>query len=153
MPAIFPKKVPNSFSKSLCPNMSTPLKVLIVDDEVHIRKLISLIIRQVTSVEITEVTNGQEALEVYPLLKPDLVLMDVNMPIKDGLAALKELTEMDPEALIVMLTSLANRQSVEDAFQSGAIHYIRKDTPKDEIIAALKKIVSDYYTEEGAPHA
>lgn len=133
--------------------MTTPLKVLIVDDEAHIRKLISLIIRQVAAVDITEVTNGQEAIDIYPRLKPDLVLMDVNMPIMDGLAALKHMSELDPEGLVVMLTSLANRQSVEDAFQSGAIHYIRKDTPKDEIIAALKKIVADYFTEEGASHA
>ncbi|MDX2187376.1 MAG: response regulator [Opitutaceae bacterium] len=133
--------------------MTAPRKVLVVDDEPHIRKLITLIARQVEAFEITEASNGAEAVEVFATLKPDLVLMDVNMPMMDGLEALKRMNAIDPTSLVVMLTSLANRQTVEEALHGGAVHYLRKDTPKDEIIAELKKIVKNYLDEEDATHA
>lgn len=128
--------------------MPTSRKVLVVDDEIHIRKLIALIAKQVDDFEIIEAGNGAEAVELYTKHTPDMVLMDVNMPIMDGLEALKRLSVIDPAALVVMLTSLANRQTVEEALHNGAVHYLRKDTPKDEIISELRKIVKKHLDEE-----
>jgi two-component system, chemotaxis family, chemotaxis protein CheY len=133
--------------------MAENRKVLVVDDEIHIRKLITLIAKQVDTFEIIEATNGAEALELFQQHQPDLVLMDVNMPLMDGIEALRRMNEIDPTALVVMLTSLANRQTVEEALHSGAVHYLRKDTPKDEIIVELRKIVKTYLDEEEAPDA
>lgn len=134
--------------------MANLRKVLVVDDEAHIRKLITLIVKSVGTFDIIEATNGADAIEIYQEQRPDLVLMDVNMPIKDGIEALKELNKIDPDVLVVMLTSLANRQTVEEALHGGAVHYIRKDTPKDDIAAGLKDVIHKYLDpEEEKPDA
>jgi two-component system chemotaxis response regulator CheY len=115
--------------------------VLLVDDEAHIRKYVGIILRQLGVTVILEAANGEEAIAVYQRENPDLVLLDVNMPIMDGIETLKKLREIDPECVVVMLTSLTNRQTVEQAIELGAANYIRKDTPKDEIAEALKDTI------------
>jgi len=116
-------------------------KTLLVDDESHIRKFIGLLLKQLGSPTIFEAANGQEALTLYHSENPDLVLLDVNMPIMDGLETLKKLKEIDPECLVIMLTSLANRQTIDEAVSLGAAGYIRKDTRKEEILQELKAII------------
>jgi two-component system, chemotaxis family, chemotaxis protein CheY len=97
--------------------MSFPGKVLLVDDEAHVRKFVGLILRQLGATTLLEAGNGRDALEIYQRDKPDLVLLDVNMPVLDGLQTLRELLQIDPDCIAVMLTSLANRQTVEEAVQ------------------------------------
>lgn len=116
-------------------------KILLVDDEMHIRKFVSLILKQIGQPVITEAVNGEDALKAYQAEKPDLVLLDVNMPRMDGMETLRKLKEIDPDCVVIMLTSLANRESVERALELGASSYIRKDTPKDEIARALSEII------------
>lgn len=123
--------------------MSFPGKILLVDDEVHIRKFVSLILKQLGDPVITEAGNGEDALEAYRAGRPELVLLDVNMPRMDGMETLRKLKEIDPACVVIMLTSLANRESVERALELGAVNYIRKDTPKDEIAQALKEIFEE----------
>ena len=122
--------------------MSFSGKILLVDDEVHIRKYVGLILKQLGSPQIIEAANGQQALALYQNERPDLVLLDVNMPQMDGIETLRSLKALDPESVVVMLTSLANRQTVEQAFELGADDYIRKDTPKDEIASALNATIA-----------
>ena len=119
--------------------------ILLVDDESHIRKYVSLLLRQIGQPKIVEAANGEEALAAYTEHKPDLVLLDISMPHMDGLTTLKRLMELDPEAVVIMLSSLTNRQSVEDALASGAVNYLRKDTPKEEITQALKETISSIF--------
>ena len=88
-------------------------KILLVDDEPHIRKFVGLLLKQLGSPTIVEAANGQEALDLYRQERPDLVLLDVNMPVLDGIATLRALRELDPEVVVIMLTSLASRQMVE----------------------------------------
>ena len=90
--------------------------VLIVDDEPHIRKYIGLILRKFGNPTIVEAGNGEEALALFPQHNPDLVLLDVNMPMMDGLQCLERLVAEHPDALVVMLTSLATRNVVERCF-------------------------------------
>ena len=111
--------------------------ILVVDDEPHIRKYVSLILKQMGVTQIFEAENGEDAVVAYQRDKPRLVLMDVNMPRIDGLQALRQLKEIDPECRVVMLTSLTNRDTVQQALDLGAENYIRKDTPKEEIANAL----------------
>jgi two-component system chemotaxis response regulator CheY len=115
--------------------------ILLVDDEPHIRKYLGLILRQVGAPKISEASNGAEALAAFQAAPADLVLLDVNMPVMDGLETLRKLKEIDAECVVVMLTSLSNRQTVEAALALGAANYIRKDTPKDEIARALHEII------------
>ncbi len=115
--------------------------ILLVDDEAHIRKFIGLVLKQFSIPKLLEASNGEEAIALYKEHKPDLVLLDVNMPKLGGLETLKQLHEIDPECAVIMLTSLATRQTIEEASELGALNYIRKDTPKEEIAKALQETI------------
>lgn len=119
--------------------------ILLVDDEAHIRKYIGLILKTIGDPIIVEAADGEEALAVYQRENPDLVLLDVNMPKMEGIEALKRLKEIDPNAVVIMLTSIANRQTVDEALEFGAMNYIRKDTPKEEIAKALKETIESIF--------
>jgi two-component system chemotaxis response regulator CheY len=122
--------------------------VLLVDDEAHIRKFIGLILKQLGAPRILEAGNGQEALALYEAEKPDLVLLDINMPIMDGMETLRALRSLHPESIVIMLTSLANRLNIEDALALGAANYIRKDSPKEEIAQALTETIAACFDPE-----
>jgi CheY-like chemotaxis protein len=122
-------------------------KVLIVDDEAHIRKFVSLLLRKIGNPTVFEAANGDEAIALYQKESPDLVLLDVNMPNLDGVQTLERLRKLDPDAIIVMLTSLANRRTVEDCVRLGATDYIRKDTPPADMAKQLAQIVQDCFGE------
>lgn len=122
--------------------------ILLVDDEPHIRKYVGLILKQIGQPVLIEAANGQEAVEAYQRDNPDLVLLDVNMPLMDGIATLKKLKEIDPDCVVIMLTSLANRQTVEEALELGAMNYIRKDTPKEEIAKTLGETIDSCFEME-----
>ena len=128
--------------------MSFTGKILLVDDEAHVRKFVALIIRATFGGEATviEAENGEAAVESYRSEQPDLVLLDVNMPRLDGLGALRAIRAHDPEAAVIMLTSLANRQTVEESRELGAVHYLRKDTPREEIAATLRQLVDEIFS-------
>ena len=115
--------------------------ILLVDDEAHIRKFIGLVLKQFSTPKLLEASNGEEAIALYLEHKPDLVLLDVNMPKLGGLETLKQLHQIDPECAVIMLTSLAARQTIEEASELGALNYIRKDTPKEEIAKALQETI------------
>ena len=116
--------------------------ILLVDDEPHIRKYVMMILRQIGSPIIVEAVNGEDAIKAYQRENPDLVLLDVNMPKMDGIEALRQLKAIDPKCVVIMLTSLANRETIEKAWELGAAHYIRKDTPREEIAKALTDTIS-----------
>lgn len=123
-------------------------KVLLVDDEPHIRKFLSLILRQLGITNIVEASNGQEAIKMYAEEQPSLVLLDVNMPVLDGIGALREIRQIDPDAVVIMLTSVTGRVIVEQAAEMGASNYIRKDTPKDELLQSLKETLETCFETE-----
>lgn len=128
--------------------MNYPQTILLTDDEPHIRKFIGLVLRQFDNPRILEAANGAEAVELYKLHQPDLVLLDVNMPVLDGVQALTQIRAHDPESIVVMLTSLANRQTVEECARLGAVDYIRKDTPRDAMKAKFESIIAECYGAE-----
>lgn len=121
--------------------------VLIVDDEPHIRRYIALILRKLGSPEIIEAGNGEEAITLYAQHQPDLVLMDVNMPVMDGVQALEQISASTPDALVVMLTSLATRNVVERCLELGAVNFVRKDTPKEVMTKVITETIQDYFSE------
>ncbi len=134
--------------------MSSPLNILIVDDEPHVRRFLSLVVRSVApAASVVEAGEGEAALALFPTIQPPpgLVLLDVNMPGLDGIETLRRLRAAGHDGPAVILTSLANRQTVEEAIGAGADHYVRKDTPKEEI-AALVRLLLDP-REDGAASA
>lgn len=125
--------------------MSRPDTALIVDDETHLRMYLKLILKQIGFKTFFEAKNGQEAVDIYKRHQPELVLLDVNMPVKEGMPALEEIMEFDSEAVVVMASSVASRQAVERSVELGASYYIRKDTPKDEIMDQLNALIDDIW--------
>jgi two-component system, chemotaxis family, chemotaxis protein CheY len=119
--------------------------ILLVDDEAHIRKYVALILKQLGATKIVEATNGQEAIELFQQQKPDVVLLDISMPLMNGLETLKKLKAIDPEGVFIMLTSMVNRQSIDEALALGAANYIRKDNPKEEIAQAIKETLEERF--------
>lgn len=116
-------------------------KLLLVDDEIHIRALMKNVIKSLGFEEIIEAKNGVEAVEIFEAESPDIVLMDINMPIKTGIQALKEIKQVKPDAFVIMLTSLTDVESIEQCLELGASSYIRKDNP----IAEIKELVEDVW--------
>lgn len=123
-------------------------KILLVDDEPHIRKFVGLVLKSIAQPTIIEAVNGEEAVRLFQSEQPDLVLLDVNMPVMDGVHALGHIMTHDPDAVVVMLTSLINRQTVEECLKLGATAYIRKDTPRDELSSKIMGVIADCFGDE-----
>lgn len=124
--------------------MSANLNALVVDDDDHVRTFLVVLLRKIVAGTIFEARHGVEALEVYQREKPELILLDVNMPIMDGLTTLGKLHELKPDLTVIMVTSLATRKIVEDAVRAGASNFIRKDTPKSQIIEIINETIRIY---------
>lgn len=122
-----------------------PGTVLLVDDESHIRKYLRLILRPLGLKSVVEAANGVEAVAAVKREKPALVLLDINMPQMGGLETLEAIKALDPECVVIMLTSLAGRGTVERAAAGGAAHYLRKDATKEEIEASLIEVLRDNF--------
>lgn len=125
--------------------MRSPETALIVDDEKHLRLYLRLILSELGLTTIVEASNGREGIERYKAVKPDLVLLDVNMPVVEGIEALRGIVDLDADAVVVMVSSMATRQVVEDSVKQGATYYIRKDSSKDEIIQIIRNLIQDIW--------
>lgn len=108
-------------------------RVLIADDEKHCRTLLRAILDSMKCEVVAEAKNGEEAVELYREHRPHLMLLDINMPVKTGDVVLQELMREFPDAFIIMLTSVADLESIERCLAHGAVNYILKDNPIDEI--------------------
>ena len=119
---------------------SGKLRVLIADDESHIRALMKRTMMKLDLEIAGEARDGEEAVELFRKEKPDLLLLDINMPRKTGIEALEEIRGSFPQSCVIMLTSIADFDSVSKCIQLGAANYIRKDSSLEEIGGAVKKI-------------
>ncbi len=128
--------------------MAKPNSALIADDEKHIRAYVRLILNRLGVDEVYEANDGASAVESYRENHPDIVLMDINMPGMTGLEALPQIIEINPEAIVVMLTGHASRHLIEGSAKAGAVHYIRKDTPQQEISDMLAELFKELYEED-----
>lgn len=115
--------------------------ILICDDAAFMRMMIKDILTK-NGYEIAgEAENGVKAVEKYNETKPDLVLMDITMPEKDGIQALKEIKAADPSAAIIMCSAMGQQAMVIEAIQSGAKDFIVKPFQAERVLEAVKKVV------------
>jgi NarL family two-component system response regulator LiaR len=89
---------------------------------------------------VGEAINGQQAIEMARTLKPDVILLDLHMPKKDGLEAIAEIREENPQAKILVLTSFTDEEKIFTAIKSGAMGYLLKDSSPKEILDAIRKV-------------
>jgi DNA-binding NarL/FixJ family response regulator len=114
-------------------------RVLVADDEQVMRLLITSILTKMNCEVVGQAVNGEEAVRLFREQRPDLLLMDINMPLKTGEEALQELRAEFPKALVVMLTSVIESATVEKCIALGAAGYIRKDSSVDEIKGIIRE--------------
>ncbi|MBA3848673.1 MAG: hypothetical protein C0502_01600 [Opitutus sp.] len=129
-----------------CPPMSSCLPsttALLVDDEAYFRRFVGQLLTRYGIGRVVEARDGQEALEVFPAVQPDVVILDINMPRMDGIAALRGLRQQAPGLPIVMLTSIADEMMVERCVDEGATFFIRKDVPAHELSAELSAVLAE----------
>jgi len=116
-------------------------KVLIVDDAVFVRARNSKLLSE-AGYEIAEASNGEEAVERYRTFAPDVVLMDITMPVMDGLSALREIRRLNSGAKVIMCSALGQQGIVLQAIKSGAVDFVVKPFAPEKLIEALKRHVN-----------
>ena len=114
-------------------------KMLLVDDAPIIRLKLKNVLVKMGITIVGEANNGQEAIDKYQQLKPDLTTMDIVMPVKDGIEALGEILTADKNAKVIMVTAIDQRESLMKAIRLGAIDYIVKPFEDARIIEAVGK--------------
>lgn len=120
---------------------------LLVDDEPHVRLFIKTALTAMGCRIVAEAANGAEAVEAYRTHRPDVTLLDINMPVMDGRHALAAIRKEFPDAFIIMLTSLSSTEAVDACLDAGAANYLRKDTPLNELRQEIKQSWLDHLME------
>ena len=116
-----------------------PIRLLIVDDHAVVRQGLQMFLKLDRELEIIgEAVNGQQAVGLVADLRPDIVLMDLLMPIMGGVEAIGIIRRDFPDVEVIALTSVLEDRAVIDAVRAGAIGYLLKDTEADELIRAIK---------------
>ena len=118
------------------------MKVLLIDDHTLFRLGLKNLLER-SDIQVTgSASTGQEGLELTPILKPDVILLDMRMPDMNGLEVLKQLRESGISIPISMLTTSNEEHDLIESLRSGAQGYLLKDMDPDELVSALRKIVS-----------
>ena len=121
--------------------MSEVIRVYITDDHPIVRRGIKQLLGTETGIEVVgEATNGREAVMDMDELKPDIVLMDLVMPVMDGIEAIRQIKAAHPSIQILVLTSFATDDKVFPAIKAGALGYLIKDTGPDELVRAIRQV-------------
>lgn len=116
-------------------------RVLIVDDAAFMRMMIKDILEKNGFEVVAEACNGIKAVEAYKKEKPDVVTMDITMPDMDGIEAVKQIKEFDPNAKIIMCSAMGQQSMVMDAIRAGARDFIVKPFQADRVLEAIGKVI------------
>lgn len=117
-------------------------KILIVDDSIIMRRNIETILKEAGHEVVGQAINGKEAVELYGKLKPDLVTMDISMPLMNGINAVSEIIKIDSKAKIIMVSAHNQKQMVFEAIKNGAKHYILKPIEVESVVKVLNSVLS-----------
>jgi DNA-binding NarL/FixJ family response regulator len=116
-----------------------PIRVLIVDDHAVVRNGLKTVLRIYDDLEVVgEASNGKEAVDLCRQVRPDVVLMDLMMPIMDGAEATKAIRQRCPQMQVIALTSFKEKELVQGALEAGAIGYLIKNVSTEELVDAIR---------------
>lgn len=101
-------------------------KILIGDDSILARKQLKDILTKLGGVNYTEAANGQEAIDRYKEEPADIIFLDIVMPVKDGIAATKEIIELNPSAVVIIASSIGTKEQLKSAIEAGAKDFVQK---------------------------
>jgi DNA-binding NarL/FixJ family response regulator len=123
--------------------MTDPIRLLLVDDQRLMREGLRTLLELEPGLQVAgEAGNGQEALEAYAALLPDVVLMDVRMPVMDGVEATRRLRERWPAARVIILTTFDDDEYVFEGLRAGALGYLLKDVSIQELAEAIHAVMA-----------
>ncbi len=117
--------------------------ILIADDSVVIRKTLRRLLVKGGHEVVGEASNGQEAFNEYKLKQPDVVTMDITMPIVDGIAALEKIINSFPDARVIMISAIDQKKLVFEALESGAKHYIIKPFDDKNVLEIIRLVMEE----------
>ncbi|HEX4243895.1 MAG TPA: response regulator transcription factor [Steroidobacteraceae bacterium] len=117
------------------------IRIVIAEDQALVRRGAALLLSMEPDMEVVgQACNGVEAVELAQLLRPDVVLMDLHMPVKGGVAATREITRDLPSTQILVLTTLDDDETVFEAVRAGAHAYLLKDVAEDELLETIRAL-------------
>lgn len=115
-------------------------KILIVDDSRTSRKILRGILEEAGHEIVGEAVDGSDGVVKFKQLKPDIVTLDITMPVMDGLAALKSIKEIDDNAKVIMVTAAGQQNKMVEAIKLGALEFVTKPFEGDDIVKLINKI-------------
>jgi two-component system chemotaxis response regulator CheY len=118
-------------------------KIIVVDDSMIMRRNLKQIFTNLDHDVVAEAANGVEALEAFKEFRPDLVTMDITMPVMDGVTSMVEILKVDPKAKVLMISSIGQKDQVIDALDKGACNYILKPINYDKVAMVVQEILVD----------
>lgn len=119
----------------------TMIRLLIVDDQALVREGMATLLALEDDLEIIgQASHGDEAFALAEDLKPDIILMDIRMPVCDGVMATRKIHQRHPQIKIVVLTTFDDEEFILQALQAGASGYLLKDTPSEQVAAAVRTV-------------
>ncbi len=119
--------------------MTNPIRVMIVDEHSMLRRGIMVFLKNKPGIQVVgEAGNGQEAVEQCEQLQPDVILMDLMMPVLDGVAATRIIHKRYPNVQVIALTTFQDKQLVHDALEAGAMSYLLKNVSGDDLAEAIR---------------
>ncbi|MBM7580263.1 response regulator [Jeotgalibacillus terrae] len=117
-------------------------KVLVVDDAKFMRMTLKNVLENSAFEVVGEAENGEEAVEKYKSLNPDLVTMDITMPVLDGISAAKKILKEDPRATIIMCSAMGQQKMVIEAIEAGAKDFIVKPFDSNRVVESLSRVIN-----------
>jgi len=125
------------------PTEAPPAGVLVVDDHALLRTGVANIINQEPDLRVVgEAGNGVEALEAYERHRPDVTLLDLRMPLMEGVEAIRRIRDRDPRARVIVLTTYDTDEEITRALKAGAKAYVLKDIPADELVRCIRDVLA-----------
>jgi two-component system, chemotaxis family, chemotaxis protein CheY len=118
-------------------------KILIVDDAAFMRMMVKDNLKKAGYSDFIEAGDGEDAVNKYNENKPDLVLLDITMPIKDGIQALQTIKQTNPQAKVIMCSAMGQEGMVVEAIKLGALDFIVKPFKPERLIQTVKNVLGD----------
>lgn len=119
-------------------------RILVVDDANFMRVTLGAILKKQKHDVVAEAKNGEEAISLYQEMKPDLVTMDITMPIMNGINAIMEIINVDPQAKIVVCSAMGQQKVVVEAIEKGAKDFIVKPFDENRVLETVNHVLHDF---------
>lgn len=116
-------------------------KIFIVDDSRTSRKILRGLLEERGYIVVGEAKNGQEAVDMFQSFNPDIITLDITMPVKNGIDALKEIIELAPDIKVIMVSAAAQKNKIMDSLKAGAVDFVNKPYEKEKLLSAIERVI------------